>query len=108
MESVLKKTVASLETALRYNPDNIELMTSLAEGYIRMGRLDAQTLSLCEKVLLKYPNNAALQQAQTIAYVVEQIDQIDAALVVSKPPPAPQDIESSIRILDDVKAKMKQ
>ncbi len=101
MESVLKKTVASLETALRYNPDNVALMTSLAEGYVRMGRLDATTISLCEKVLSKYPDNLLLQQAQAISYVIDQSDQLDESLAKGLPPPSAEALEVSIGMLDD-------
>lgn len=99
--SVLQKTVASLETALRYNPDNLELMTSLAEAYVRIGRLDGATLALCERVLVKYPDNATLQHAQAVSYVIEQTDQIDVGLAVGKAPPSSEAIESSISILEE-------
>lgn len=99
--SVLQKTVASLETALRYNPNNTELMTSLAEGYIRMGRLDLETIELCEKVLQRNPDNSLINQAQAVAYVVEQTDQIMSGLKEGKEPPEPDAIHSSIAILDE-------
>ena len=78
MRSVLEKTVASLEAALKHNPENIELMSSLADGYVRLAKLDAGTLSLCEKVLAKYPENSLLQLAQATAFVIEQTKQIEA------------------------------
>lgn len=101
MDSVLQKTVASLERAIKFNPNNIELMSSLAESYVRMGRLDSSTIELCEKVLNKYPDNSVLQQAQTVAFVIEQTDQIDAGLAAGKDPPAADDILSSIGILEE-------
>lgn len=99
--SVLQKTVASLETALRYNPNNIELMTSLAEGYIRMGRLDQETIDLCEKVLQRNPDNSLINQAQAVAYVIDQTDRIVAGLKEGREPPEPDAIHSSIAILDE-------
>ncbi len=107
MDTVLKKTVASLETALKYNPENVELMTSLAEGYVRMGRFDSATIALCEKVLDKYPDNPLLLQAQAISYVIEQTNALDASLDKGADPPPQDAIESSIAILDDFLATAK-
>lgn len=107
MDSVLQKTVASLERAIKFNPNNIELMSSLAESYIRMGRLDSGTIELCEKVLDKYPDNSVLQQAQTVAFVIEQTDQIDAGLAAGKDPPPAVDILSSVGILEEFLEEIK-
>lgn len=101
MESVLKKTVASLETALRYNPESIELMTSLAEGYVRMGRLDSATIALCEKVLAKNPDNMILQQAQTTYFVLQQTEQMDEALTKGQAPPPADALETSLSMLEE-------
>lgn len=101
MSSGLEKTVASLETALQYNPDNLELLTSLAEGYIRMGRLDEKTIDLCDKVLDRRPESALIGQAQVVSFVIEQTDQIQAGLSEEKEPPPTEDIQSSLAILDE-------
>lgn len=106
MESVLKKTVASLETALRYNPNNIELMTSLAEGYVRMGRLDSTTLAFCEKVLAKYPDNALLMLAQTAAFVLEQTDDLENSINKLQTLPPPETIETAMSILEGFLAEV--
>lgn len=101
MDSLLKKTIASLETALRYNPENLELMTSLAEGYVRSGRFDEEAIELCEKVLDRSPDNRLLARAQTVAFVIEQADQIDLHLIEGRPAPPPEDVESSMSMLDE-------
>ena len=101
MQSVLKKTVASLETALTHNPDNTQLMERLADGYLRLGRFDDKTLELCEKVLEKKPDHPTLQQAQLVTYIIQQADQLDADLAEGHSPPQPTALRSSIEIIDE-------
>ena len=101
MESVLQKTMNSLETALRYNPSSVELMASLAEVYVRLGRFDRRTMELCETVLSRQVDNLLLQQAQSIGMLIEQSRAIEDALKNGEPPPPLQAIESSLESLDD-------
>lgn len=91
----------SLEAALRYNPESLELMTSLAEVYIRMGRFDPQTMELCEKVLTQNVDNPMLQQAQSIGLLIEQSRQLDESLSEGTEPPEATAVESAITILDE-------
>ena len=58
-----------------------DLMASLAEVYIRMGRIDERTMELCEQVLNEQIDNALLQQAQCIGVLVEQSRVIDQNLL---------------------------
>ena len=101
MNAVLKKTMQSLESALRYNPDSLDLMASLAEVYIRMGRFDQRTMELCEAVLRHHSDNALLRQAQSIGMLIEQSRAIEAGLHASDPIPDRDTLASSLAILEE-------
>ena len=101
MNSILEKTCRSLEAALRYNPNSLELMTSLAEVYVRLGRFDRQTLELCETVLTQKGDNALLQQAQVIGMMIDQSRAMEDALAEGQEPPDCETLASSIEILDE-------
>ena len=101
MNPVLQKTVQSLESALRYNPANVELMTSLAEVYIRMGRFDERTMELCEAVLNLQIDNALLQQAQSIGLLIEQSREIEKTIAEGGAAPSGEALEDSIDSLEN-------
>jgi tetratricopeptide (TPR) repeat protein len=101
MKNVLHRTMQSLEAALRYNPDSIELKASLAEVYVRIGRFDKKTIELCEAVLGQQPNNLLLQQAQSIGMLIEQSREIENNLESGLHPPADEVLVESIQILEE-------
>jgi len=101
MESVLQKTMQSLETALRYNPSSVELMASLAEVYVRLGRFDQRTLELCDAVLNKQVDNVMLQQAQSIGLLIEQGRHLEKSLEMGEAPPPREALESAIDTLNE-------
>ncbi|MCL5270172.1 MAG: protein kinase [bacterium] len=100
MESVLQKTVQSLEAALRYNPTSVELMTSLAEVYVRLGRFDRRTMELCDAVLARQ-DHPLLQQAQSIGDLLEQAQKIEECLERGEAPPEPDVLRTSLNILEE-------
>jgi tetratricopeptide (TPR) repeat protein len=95
----------SLESALRYNPNSIDLMASLAEVYIRMGRFDERTMDLCETVLRQQMDNALLRQAQSIGLLIDQSRAIEAGLKAEQTAPDSETLTSSIAILDEFLAQ---
>lgn len=105
MESVLHKTMHSLETALRYNPASVELMASLAEVYIRLGRFDRRTMELCEQVLARQGDNLLLAQAQSIGALIEQSQQVEEALRYGDPPPELAALQASLKALSEFLAQ---
>lgn len=105
MESVLHKTMQSLESALRYNPSSVELMASLAEVYVRLGRFDRRTMELCEAVLSRQVDNVLLQQAQSIGLLIEQSRALEESLGRGEAPPPPQAVESAIETLGEFLAQ---
>ena len=105
METVLQKTMQSLETALRYNPSSVELMASLAEVYIRLGRFDERTMDLCAAVLGHQVDNVLLQQAQSIGVLIEQSRALEEALKNGESPPPLEALESSLQTLDEFLAQ---
>ena len=80
MSAVLEKTKQSLEAALRYNPQSVELMASLAEVYIRLGQFDDHTMELCDTVLRDQPENPLLDQARSIGQLIDEARQIEQSL----------------------------
>ncbi len=101
LKSVLHKTMASLETALRYNPDSIELQASLAEVYVRLGRFDERTMELCARVLAHQIDNVLLQQAQAIGMLIDQARQIEQRLGRDESPPDNEALSASLSMLDE-------
>ena len=101
METVLQKTMHSLETALRYNPSSVELMTSLAEVYVRLGRFDQRTMELCQAVLSQQVDNLLLQQAQKIGALIQQSCAAEEALGRGEAPPPPEAIEDAVDVLGE-------
>jgi tetratricopeptide (TPR) repeat protein len=101
MKSVLHKTMASLETALKYNPTSLELQASLAEVYVRLGRFDERTMELCTLVLDKQIDNVLLQQAQAIGMVIDQSRQIEQRLGKGEAPPPGDALHGSLLMLEE-------
>lgn len=103
MSSVLEKTIQSLEAALRYNPHNAELKASLAEAYIRSGRLDERTAALCESAMAspEHADNTLLNQIHQVRLVLEQVDAIEEDLAVGMMPPESETLEIGIGMLSD-------
>ncbi|OPZ06380.1 MAG: Serine/threonine-protein kinase PknB [candidate division BRC1 bacterium ADurb.BinA292] len=93
---MLEKTRQSLESALRYNPSNGELMASLAEVYVRLGMFDERTMELVEAVLSQQGENPLLQQAQSIGLLIEQTRTLQENLAEGQPPPDPSTIQHSL------------
>lgn len=101
MSSVLAKTIQSLETALRYNPHNAELMASLAEAYLRSGRFDKETSDLVEKAIRGGARNDLLIQSHQVRLVIEQIDHIENNLIGGAEPPDDEALQIGSRMLDE-------
>ena len=98
----------SLETALRYNPNSLELMTSLAEVYVRLGRFDKRTMELCEKVLSQHVENAMLQQAHSIGMLIDQAEALEQNQAQGRGLPEAETLETSLTILDEFLAQSEQ
>jgi len=105
METVLEKTIASLERALQDNPDNVELLASLLEHRVRAGLMDERTRALCERVVETQPENQLSLQAQGAILIIEQTDQIDETLGRAHDPPSQEALQASIEVLDDFLAE---
>jgi tetratricopeptide (TPR) repeat protein len=100
MNAVLLKTMQSLEAALRYNPHSIDLMASLAEVCVRLGRFDQRTMELCEAVLAEQPGNALLHQAQAVGAVIDRSRTIEEGLKTEVSVPAREELITAIQMLD--------
>jgi tetratricopeptide (TPR) repeat protein len=100
MNAVLLKTMQSLEAALRYNPRSIDLMASLAEVCVRLGRFDRRSMELCETVLAEQPGNVLLRQAQAVGAVIERSRAIEESLKTGASSPDREELAKSIGMLD--------
>lgn len=99
MDNILQKTVQSLEAALRYNPESVELKTSLAEAYVRMGQINQRTMDLCETVLNHQIENALLERAHHVGVLIEQTRQIEEDLTQEDKPPEDASLDEALQTI---------
>ncbi|MCE5228469.1 protein kinase [bacterium] len=93
MNAILNKTMQSLETALRYNPNSTDLMAALAEVYIRMGRFDERTLELCRQAMEHQVDNALLRQAGEVGKLLGWTNKLVVNAKGGEPLPADEEME---------------
>ncbi len=99
MKSILERTRESLEQALSYNPASTELMASLAEVYVRLGRFDERTMELCQTVLSQQVDNALLQQAQSIRMLIEETEELERKAAHEGHVPDPDALQETLESL---------
>jgi len=71
-DGIIDKTIRSLEIALDKCPDNVKIMTSLAEIYLKRDILGPRTLQILERLSELTPENARIHRALSICYLIHQ------------------------------------
>jgi len=71
-QDIIQKTVRSLETSLAKHPDNVQVMTSLAEIYLKCDILGPRTLQLLERLSELSPENHRIHHPLSICYLIHQ------------------------------------
>ena len=71
-DDILNKTIRSLETSLEKYPDNVQMLTSLAEMYLKSDMLGMKTLRLLERLSDLAPENLKIHRVLSICYLIQQ------------------------------------
>jgi len=71
-QDIIQKTLRSLETSLAKHPDNVQVMTSLAEIYLKCDILGPRTLQLLERLSELVPDNHRIHHPLSICYLIHQ------------------------------------
>ena len=71
-QDIIQKTIRSLEASLAKHPDNIQVMTSLAEIYLKCDILGPRTLQLLERLSELSPDNHRIHHPLSICYLIHQ------------------------------------
>ncbi len=69
---ITAKTIKSLEASLQKYPDNVKLMTSLAEVFLKSDVLGPKTLHILERLSELTPDNPRIHRALSITYLIQQ------------------------------------
>lgn len=72
LNEVVTKTIKSLEASLVKYPDNIQVLTSLAEIYLKCDILGPRTLQLLERLSELSPENHRIHHPLSICYLIHQ------------------------------------
>ncbi|MBN1903030.1 hypothetical protein JW926_17030, partial [Candidatus Sumerlaeota bacterium] len=72
LNEIVTKTIKSLETSLAKYPDNVQVMISLAEIYLKCDILGPRTLQLLERLSELAPDNHRIHQPLSICYLIHQ------------------------------------
>lgn len=75
-KKIVDKTIKSLEHSLEKHPDNVKLMTNLAEVYLKNDILGPKTLRLLEKLSDITPENVRVHRALSICYLIHQTTEL--------------------------------
>ncbi|MCC5874624.1 MAG: protein kinase [Candidatus Sumerlaeia bacterium] len=75
-KDILKRTIEALEASLRRYPENEKILHQLALAMAQLGRFDPPAFEIYQQASSYFPNDAKLQRALSIGFLVSQSNQL--------------------------------
>lgn len=75
-KDILKRTIEALEASLRRYPENEKIFHQLALACAQLGRFDPQAIEIYQQASSYFPNDAKIQRALSIGFLVSQSNQL--------------------------------
>jgi len=74
--SNIDKVIESIQEGLKINPEDSKLIEALGEAYVKKGMFDEKALKIYDDILKKNPDNTIIQNARSIIYIIQEVEQI--------------------------------